>query len=145
MAIDSGFPAYRRYFLAKWKRSLRKKQRIFPDLYNFDGILHHSTCMALTEAIMPYYPEFGGYRDYFRRYTLTGDVLDSLALPVTDLHLRRRSGRRRRRISINCPKTSTSASPFRSTADIAVSWIPFPGAAGMNGASPRSYTRRQQA
>ncbi len=32
---------------------------------------------------MPYYPEFGGYRDYFRRYTLTGDALASLALPVT--------------------------------------------------------------
>jgi uncharacterized protein len=83
LAIDSGFLAYRRYFLAKWKRSLRKKQRIFPELYNFDGILHLRTCMALTEAIMPYYPEFGGYRDYFRRYTLTGDVLDSLALPAT--------------------------------------------------------------
>ena len=83
LAIDAGFPAYRRYFLAKWKRSLRIKQRYFPDLYNFDGILHHTTCMALTEAIMPYYPEFGDYRDYFRRYTLTGDVLASLALPVT--------------------------------------------------------------
>ena len=83
LAIDSGFAAYRRYFLAKWKRSLREKQRHFPDLYTFDGILHHSTCMALTEAIMPYYPEFANYRDYFRRYTLTGDVLASLALPVT--------------------------------------------------------------
>jgi len=83
LAIDSGLSAYRRYFLAKWKRSLRKKQRIFPELYNFDGILHHGTCLALTEAIMPYYPEFGDYRDYFRRYTLTGDVLDSLALPAT--------------------------------------------------------------
>ncbi|MBE0557539.1 MAG: alpha/beta fold hydrolase [Proteobacteria bacterium] len=83
LAIDAGFPGLRRYFLAKWKRSLRKKQRCFPDLYDFDGILHHRTCMALTEAIMPYYPEFDDYRDYFRRYTLTGDVLASVALPVT--------------------------------------------------------------
>jgi uncharacterized protein len=83
LAIDSGFPAYRRYFLAKWKRSLREKQRCFPELYDFGGVLRHTTCMALTEAIMPYYPEFSGYRDYFRRYTLTGDVLASLALPVT--------------------------------------------------------------
>jgi predicted alpha/beta-fold hydrolase len=39
--------------------------------------------MALTEAIMPYFPEFCDYDDYFRQYTLTGDVLSSLALPVT--------------------------------------------------------------
>jgi predicted alpha/beta-fold hydrolase len=83
LAIDSGFPAYRHYFLTKWKRSLRTKQRFFPDLYHFDDILHHNTCMALTEAIMPYYPEFGNYRDYFQKYTLTGQVLASLAMPVT--------------------------------------------------------------
>ena len=83
MAIDTGFPVYRNYFLRKWKRSLRKKQCFFPDLYNFDDILHHSTCMALTEAIMPYYPEYEDYRDYFRQYTLTGEALASLALPVT--------------------------------------------------------------
>lgn len=83
LAIDAGFPAYRHYFLAKWKRSLRKKQQCFPDLYHFDGILHHDTCMALTEAIMPYYTQWRHYRDYFRRYTLTGDLLAPLALPVT--------------------------------------------------------------
>jgi predicted alpha/beta-fold hydrolase len=83
LAIDAGFPAYRHYYLAKWKRSLRKKQHCFPDLYHFDEILHHDTCMALTEAIMPYYTEWSNYRDYFQRYTLTGDVLTLLAIPVT--------------------------------------------------------------
>lgn len=83
LAIDSGFPAYRRYFLGKWKRSLRKKQRCFPGLYRFDAILHHDTCMGLTEAIMPYFAQFTSYRDYFSRYTLTGDALASLAFPVT--------------------------------------------------------------
>ncbi|MHB8909587.1 MAG: YheT family hydrolase [Syntrophales bacterium] len=83
LAIDSGVPAYRRYFLGKWKRSLRKKQRCFPSLYRFDGILHHTTCMGMTEAIMPYFPQFASYRDYFSRYTLTGDALGSLTFPVT--------------------------------------------------------------
>jgi predicted alpha/beta-fold hydrolase len=83
LAIDAGFPAYRRYFLGKWKRSLRTKQRCFPDLYRFDEILHHDTCMALTEAIMPYYTEWDSYREYFQRYTLTGNVLASLTLPAT--------------------------------------------------------------
>jgi hypothetical protein len=83
LAIDAGFPVYRHYFLTKWKHSLRKKQRCFPDLYHFDDILHHNTCMGLTEAIMPYYTEWGHYMDYFRRYTLTGDVLAQLPMRVT--------------------------------------------------------------
>lgn len=83
LAIDQGLPLYRDYFLAKWKRSLRQKQRCFPDLYRFETILHHKTCMALTEAIMPWFTEFGNYRDYFRHYTLTENVLAPLSLPVT--------------------------------------------------------------
>jgi uncharacterized protein len=83
LAIDAGIPVYRHYFLSKWKRSLRKKQSCFPDLYHFNNILHHNTCMGLTEAIMPYYTEWGHYMDYFRRYTLTGDLLAQLPMRVT--------------------------------------------------------------
>ena len=83
LAIDAGFPVYRQYFLGKWKRSLRTKQRHFPELYDFEGILHHRTCMGLTEAIMGYYPQFRDFRSYFRQYTLTGDILAALKLPTT--------------------------------------------------------------
>jgi len=83
LAIDRSLAIYRLYFLAKWKRSLRRKQRCFPELYRFGDILHHRSCMALTEAIMPWYTEYGGYLDYFSRYTLTGDLLGSLQMPVT--------------------------------------------------------------
>jgi len=83
LAIDKGLPIYRAYFLSKWKRSLRRKQACFPELYRFDEILHHKTCLGLTEAIMPWYPEFSNYREYFNHYTLTGKVLASLDFPVT--------------------------------------------------------------
>jgi predicted alpha/beta-fold hydrolase len=83
LAIDRGLPLYRDYFLGKWKRSLRRKQRCFPELYRFDEILRLKSCMALTEAIMPWYTEYAGYLDYFRRYTLTGDALAPLAMPLT--------------------------------------------------------------
>jgi predicted alpha/beta-fold hydrolase len=83
LAIDTGPNVYRLYFLNKWKRSLRKKQRLFPELYQFDGLLNHCTCMGLTEAIMTYYSEFSSHREYFSRYTLTGDVLKNIGLPVT--------------------------------------------------------------
>ena len=83
LAIDASLPLYRCYFLGKWKRSLRTKQRCFPDLYHFEGILHHRTVMALTEAIMPYYTQYRTYCDYFRHYTLTGDALADVRVPTT--------------------------------------------------------------
>jgi predicted alpha/beta-fold hydrolase len=83
LAIDNSLPIYRLYFLSKWKRSLRKKQLCFPDLYSFEAILHHKDCMSLTEAIIPWYTEFASYIEYFSRYTLTGDALASLTIPAT--------------------------------------------------------------
>ncbi len=82
LTIDSGYSFYRRYFLNKWKRSLIKKQNLFPQKYNFSKILTARTCMELTEAIMPYFPEFPSYRDYFNLYTLKSDFVDDLRLPV---------------------------------------------------------------
>jgi hypothetical protein len=83
LAIDQGPALYRRYFLRKWKRSLRRKQALFPDRYDFNALLSHQTLLGLTEAMMPFYPEFDGFRDYFRRYTLTPSRLAGLSVPVT--------------------------------------------------------------
>lgn len=82
LSIDSGPALYRRYFLGKWKKSLKKKQSIFPDLYNFNGVMNMKTCMEITEAIMPYFPDYPDYRTYFRQYTLLGDALAGLSIPV---------------------------------------------------------------
>jgi predicted alpha/beta-fold hydrolase len=83
VSIDESLPIYRHYFLNKWKRSLIKKQFFFPNRYDFKDMLKEKTCMALTEAIMAYYPDFKDYREYFNRYTLLGDVFANLAVPVT--------------------------------------------------------------
>jgi len=83
VAIDNGFSGYRRHFLHKWKRSLRTKQELFPERYRFDEALRKKTCLAMTEAVMAYYPEFDDVRDYFSRYTLSGDVFEDLDVPVT--------------------------------------------------------------
>jgi predicted alpha/beta-fold hydrolase len=82
LAIDRGPAVYRRYFMNKWKRSLRLKQACFPHLYNFENVLHHNKLIPLTEAIMAWYPQFDDYRQYFNLYTLTGDALASLAMPA---------------------------------------------------------------
>lgn len=83
LAIDQGLAIYRRYFLKKWKRSLLKKEMLFPDLYDFRAMMKIGTCMELTEAIMPYYPDFSDYRQYFNHYTLTDEAFSSLSIPAT--------------------------------------------------------------
>ncbi len=81
--IDESLPFYRYYFLRKWKRSLRKKQALFPHRYNFDSIMHQRTCLGLTMAIMPWYPEYSDYRLYFNEYTLLNNAFRNLSMPVT--------------------------------------------------------------
>lgn len=83
LAIDNSLSIYRSYFLNKWKMSLKKKQSLFPDKYDFRGILKMGTCMALTEAIMPCYPDFKSYSEYFSKYTLRDNFFDNLSAPVT--------------------------------------------------------------
>lgn len=83
LAIDNGPSFYLRYFLGKWKRSLERKQRLFPHRYRFDGMLDARTCLELTERVMPYFREFPTYRDYFDLYTLRDAFFDGLEIPVT--------------------------------------------------------------
>jgi predicted alpha/beta-fold hydrolase len=83
LRIDDGWFLYRHYFLRKWKRSLRKKEALFPRKYRLSRYLNARTCMELTEALMPYFPEYPTYRDYFRQYTLLGDSLRELGVATT--------------------------------------------------------------
>ena len=82
LAIDNGYFFYRKYFLKKWKRSLIKKQQLFPEKYNFNQMLKAKTCMELTENIMPYFPELPSYREYFKLYTLQNNSFQKLNIPV---------------------------------------------------------------
>jgi predicted alpha/beta-fold hydrolase len=82
LAMDR-LPLYRYYFLKKWKRSLRRKQQCFPGLYRFDDLLGIDNTLDLTNHIIARYSDFDGHRDYFSRYTLRGDGLEDLAVPVT--------------------------------------------------------------
>jgi hypothetical protein len=83
LAIDNGLFFYRQYFLKKWKRSLLKKQQLYPHRYDFGKILQAKTCMDLTEAIMPYYPDYPSSRDYFHLYTLDNEFFQNFNLPVS--------------------------------------------------------------
>lgn len=80
-ALESGWSVYRAYFLAKWRRSLRKKAELFPELYDFDDIEAYRTLTDLTAYFVEYYSGFPDLRSYLKGYALTGDVLDPLEVP----------------------------------------------------------------
>lgn len=83
VSIDEGHFAYHHYFLRKWKRSLAKKQAIFPEQYDFNDVLKLKTCMEITDAIIPRYAQFHDSREYFSNYTLLGDALKDISNSVT--------------------------------------------------------------
>ena len=81
-AIDKNLPL-RKYFRRKWSRSLRKKQAIFPNLYDFNEILKLETIAEMTEVLIRRYSEYESSSDYFRHYAVTGDALANLSVPTT--------------------------------------------------------------
>lgn len=83
LTIDRGPFPYRYYFLRKWKRSLRKKERLFPQRYNFEKTYTMDTLMKITDYFVTNYSDFKSCRDYFSRYTLLDDTFSDLSLPVT--------------------------------------------------------------
>jgi len=81
-AID-GHRAIRRYFLKKWQRSLRMKQRLFPESYDFADILNLSTIRQMTEKLLSRYSTYPNAAAYFAGYTLCGRDLESVSIPTT--------------------------------------------------------------
>lgn len=74
---------YRRYFLRKWKRSLIRKKKLYPDLYNFSQALCRDTILGVTSALLPAYSPYKNPGEYFREYTLSGDAFSSVCVPTT--------------------------------------------------------------
>jgi predicted alpha/beta-fold hydrolase len=75
----------RHYFMKKWRRSLKKKQILFPEYYDFSKLLTISSVGGLTGALLSSYSHFSSKREYFRSYTLVKEMLRDLPLPATIL------------------------------------------------------------
>ncbi len=81
-AID-GHLVFRRYFLRKWRRSLKIKQRLFPEAYDFSEILPLTTLRKMTEMLVRRYSPYKSASEYFAGYTVGQDALRDIALPTT--------------------------------------------------------------
>ena len=73
----------RRYFLAKWRRSLQKKQALFPDLYDFSVVMRLETIQAVTDYLLTEYSDFHSVRDYFNAYAVMGTAVADITIPTT--------------------------------------------------------------
>ncbi|MFZ0613153.1 MAG: alpha/beta fold hydrolase [Desulfobacterales bacterium] len=76
-------PYIRFYFLKKWRRSLQRKQALFPRLYEFDRLSAEKSVRRMTDELLVRYSDVESTRDYFRSYTLLGDALHRISLPLT--------------------------------------------------------------
>ncbi len=76
-------PLYQRYFLKKWTASLRKKQALFPKLYDFREILAQKTVLGMTERLLPAYSEFPDMKSYFDSYRVDKRDLENCPVPIS--------------------------------------------------------------
>ena len=81
-ALERGPAMYRHYFLFKWRRSLRAKQRAWPDTYDFGRLLAGPSLTAMTEHMVLKYTDFPDLASYLRGYAITGDALATLEAPA---------------------------------------------------------------
>jgi uncharacterized protein len=79
--IEDGWFVYRQYFIAKWKRSLRLKQRYFPQRYDFSSIFAQRSLKAMTQIMVERYSDFPDLDAYLNGYSIVGDALAQLEVP----------------------------------------------------------------
>lgn len=80
-AIDS-INLFRRYFMRKWKRSLKKKQALYPERYDFRPVMAQKSIMAMSEVMIDLFGQFDSLERYFQTYTLRAEDLSGLDPPL---------------------------------------------------------------
>ena len=77
------YPLIRKYFLKKWRQSLKKKQQLFPAVYDFAPVMPLKTIQAVTDLLLENYSDFDSAAEYFREYSLLKDAVKDLAIDTT--------------------------------------------------------------
>jgi hypothetical protein len=85
LALERGAPMYRRAFVRRWSRSLRAKQRAWPQSHDFSQLLRLKNLRAMTAALVRTHTPFADLDAYLRDYDITGARLLQLAVPCSVL------------------------------------------------------------
>ncbi len=88
-SLEKGAPwFYQAYFMHKWRRSLRAKQRAFPDHAYFVPAELKQRLRGLTATLVRRHTDFASLDDYLDGYSLAGDALQGLSIPASILTAR---------------------------------------------------------
>ncbi|GAA3912149.1 alpha/beta fold hydrolase [Luteimonas lutimaris] len=82
LQMEQGTPMYMRYFEKKWRESLQRKRRLFPEQHDFDDATLKLHMRELTEWLVQRHTDFGSLDNYFDGYSIAGDRLAPLAVPT---------------------------------------------------------------
>ena len=83
--LEEGPWIYQRYFLHKWRESLRRKRALFPEVDWFSADDLSADLRGLTRALVLRHTDFGSLEAYLDGYSIAGDRLRPLAMPATIL------------------------------------------------------------
>jgi predicted alpha/beta-fold hydrolase len=80
--LEHGWALYRRYFVWKWRNSLREKQAAWPQLYDLAEVRSMSSLTDMTDHLARIYGGYPSLESYLRGYALVGDVLGDIGQPA---------------------------------------------------------------
>lgn len=83
--LERGWFLYRRYFVHRWSRSLRRKRRAWPDLPDFEPLLRTQDLRAMTAGLVHQFTDYESIDAYLDGYAITGPRLASLRFPAAML------------------------------------------------------------
>jgi predicted alpha/beta-fold hydrolase len=72
-----------KYFLKKWRRSLLKKETLFPHLYDFSNLYDLNSIRKMTDILVERHSDLKSTSDYFKGYTIASADLKSISVPTT--------------------------------------------------------------
>lgn len=84
-SMEGSFMGYENYFIRKWAKSLKLKESLFPDAYEYEEWHELGSLRERTGYMATRYYEFETLEDYFDGYSIAGDRLATLTIPATIL------------------------------------------------------------
>ncbi|MGB8715370.1 MAG: alpha/beta fold hydrolase [Rhodanobacteraceae bacterium] len=81
-AIEAFSTVYERYFMHKWRGSLKLKQQAFPDAALFNAGDLNLGLRELTRELVIRHTDFGSLDNYLDGYSIAGDRLAGLEVPA---------------------------------------------------------------
>jgi len=84
-SMEDSAMGYENYFIRKWAKSLKLKETLFPDAYEYEEWHELGSLRERTGYMATRYYEFDSLEQYFDGYSIAGDCLASLEIPATIL------------------------------------------------------------